>query len=600
MGDFLLDTEPGQHTRLTDLLQDFQSGTGLPPRASSSFTGSWGSLAVTGGPYAGFEPLEDQDSICVVIGGPVLAFGHGPAGSPHPPGSPQQTGSQRAGTKRILERFRSGQMDWASDLDGPFVVLIIQKAEGEIICATDHLLFIPVFRGDAGRSTVVGTHVDLVAMASGRFGELDPVSLEDFLLHQRITHPHTAFRQVLQAEPGTIHRCGGVNGSGGFGQGTWTEQRYWLPDETVRFSDMHEAATYLRHGLATYLTRLTAGLGEVAHFLSGGEDSRSVCGLIPSSIERDGFLFLDGMNREWEVAKRVAETYGSSLTPVIRPPEHYLNILPRCSRLAGAGKAFYHAHAFGLLTEGLERSPAVLGGYLSDTLLKGYHAPGLWMRNPTLRRLVGGGGSGRRLSSHGARADAVWWEIAARHHRQLQRVHQVRPRSSEEWFTLWPITMRPSHTYFSTNRRLFAAREIFISNDALTVAAGVPVEWKLRRQLFRAAMAPVLERSHDIPHARGWYPTRSAWGNAAPRLVSETKRALRRVSRSGGHEGSWADWPTLRRSATWAEYRRQTLTGEMNEVFPRWVAHMASGKASTRESLAMFQTAELLKRVASY
>ena len=77
-----------------------------------------------------------------------------------------------------------------------------------------------------------------------------------------------------------------------------------------------------------------------AQFLSGGEDSRTLLGLIPSDLKRDAFIFLDSMNREGRTAQKAARAYGANFHVGFRSPTHYLEILEEASDL-GSGTNTY-------------------------------------------------------------------------------------------------------------------------------------------------------------------------------------------------------------------------------------------------------------------
>ena len=147
------------------------------------YSGSWGALAVSLGPYNGFEPYEDETYICVVIGGPVLYWRDN-----HFLTDPQQL---TAATQAILQRWQSGIADWSEDLSGPFVIFIVNKESSELFCYTDLMMFIPVYQHSTDTDLFLGTHVDAVAKKSGQKQNIDEVSVADFVLNGIVTYPHT-------------------------------------------------------------------------------------------------------------------------------------------------------------------------------------------------------------------------------------------------------------------------------------------------------------------------------------------------------------------------------------------------------------------------
>src|SRR5690554_2165177 len=154
MSDFIFCSSSNAEVYLKDALRCSMS------RVSNSditqYSGAWGTLAVTETKYPGFSPVETDEHICVVIGGPVLYFRDN---------SFIGGNDTQAGTRAILKHWQSGQADWSEDLSGPFVILVIDKATSQVECITDMMMFIPVYQCHSNTSVFWGTHVDAVARA---------------------------------------------------------------------------------------------------------------------------------------------------------------------------------------------------------------------------------------------------------------------------------------------------------------------------------------------------------------------------------------------------------------------------------------------------
>src|SRR5690554_278273 len=166
------------------------------------FQGSWGTLAVTQNHYFGFDPVETDTHLAVVVGGPLLLFrdnrfltGSDPAASP----------SSTAGTRALLERWERGLLNWQNNMSGPFVALFIDKRTQQISVITDLLSFIPVYASKVKDAHYLSTHVDALARITRRDEDLDLCSQVDFVLHGSITYPYTTYRDVWQLAPGSTH-----------------------------------------------------------------------------------------------------------------------------------------------------------------------------------------------------------------------------------------------------------------------------------------------------------------------------------------------------------------------------------------------------------
>jgi hypothetical protein len=523
-----------------------------PPEVKE-FHGRWGSVAVSRNLYNGFQPLETQEHIFVIIGGPVLCFAD----------NGFLTGNNLTeGTQRIYDRYTQGYMAWDEDLSGPFAVLIIEKDTGEIICVTDLMMFIPVYKYEEKGTVMLGTHVDCLAMAADQCAAIDRVSLADFVLNNVITYPFTAYRNVRQIHPAAVHSFKPFDG------GLREDERrvYWVPNEVNSYTNIQQASMALRSALHDYIGSVTESMTEVAHFISGGEDSRAVAGLIPARLKRHAFIFLDNMNREGEIAQRVAKAYGADFHTGFRGETHYLDILPQASDLIGSGHQYLHAHSLGFHKScGLDQYMAVFGGYLSDSLLKALYARKRrgHGRFPFLPEFfLPGEPPSRPAEEEGFSEDTVK-AIEKRRKAHLEAVQEFRKQSSHEWFVLWPATMRVAMPNLYSNRRLFRTYEPFMCKEAVKISAAVPTNWKLNRRLFNRAMRPALRPSRWLLHAKGWLPYFPWWFNMPVHCCVWASRLIAKgMGVRKGHQGPWGDWEMVMKSDAWKKWVERYTSGE--------------------------------------
>ncbi len=539
MSDFIFSFAPREQGTLADALRGIYQE--YPPTVQE-FHGSWGTLAVSRSLYRGLQPLVTERHIFCVIGGPVLTFTHNRflAGE-----------DETAGTWQLYRRWQSGAINWDEDLSGPFAVLILDKATGMLEVITDLMSFIPVFETEAEGRMVIGTHVDAVARAAGCVERVDPVSVADFILNGYVTYPHTFYQGVRQLAPASVHKRSSMFPAAGL------SEHYWTPEEMTAFSSVEHAASELVVALRSYIQAVTEGMPRVGLFLSGGEDSRMILSLLPPHCDRDAFVFLDGMNREGKVAKKVAERLGARFRFHVRSPTRYLEMLPACADLVGSGAEFAHAHTYGYQVEaGLTQYDAVFGGFCSDALLKGARIRKLKVPH-SLRFLPG---VKDRSFSHTAACKANYVQPAIRnaleqrhwsHHEWISR---FRPNSAEEWFELWPISMNFNSPNIHANRRLFRSFEPFMSNRVVKIAASVPQHWKLNRRLFQRAARAVLTRTRHMFHADGWVPTYPWYVNSFIQGGALASRLVRRkLGLIHGNQGPWHDLEALLQSDLWRE-----------------------------------------------
>jgi asparagine synthetase B (glutamine-hydrolysing) len=565
MSDFIFSSTPGQSNNYSRLIEEIYVET---PPPVNSFEGAWGSLATSKNLYNGFQPLDTDSVLVIVTGGPILCF----------QSNAFLTGDDPvAGTRAIYERWRQGNMRWDEDLSGPFVILIIDKSTKQCTAVTDLLACIPLYRFDRDGSLFLGTHIDALAQAAGLHGQFDLVSLANFVIYDHVTFPYTVYTGVRQCLPATIHQFG----SGGVAS---REETYWLPRERTQFRDINEAALVLREGVQDFVQRTTESMSEVAHFLSAGEDSRAVAGLLPDRLKRHAFTFLDTLNREGRLARKVAESHGSEPHIIFRSPNYYLEILPAAATLIGNGYQYEHAHSMGLYKQcNLNDYPAVFGGYISDSLLKGTMRQKIWIYSSFrfLPDLFVKGETRTAPTRDEKFTKEILSAIDERRRQHLELVKSLRPQSCHEWFHLWPLSMRATFPNFYSNRRLFRTYEPFMAKQAIKVSAGVPIYWKLNRRLFNRAFHPAMQASKWRRHPDGRFPYFSWWINLPIQISTYiVRKCLKLVGINAGYQGPWGDWRYVLRSPEYAEMKRQMrehfhlvegayVEGAMERVFIR-------------------------------
>ncbi len=520
------------------------------------FHGNWGSLAVSRNLYNGFQPLETNSHIFVVIGGPVLCFSDNQFLTESNPVT---------GTKKVFNRYANGKIKWDEDLSGPFAIISIDKIDRTITCITDLLMFIPIYQYFENNKIVIGTHVNLVAKTSSQEKKLCPVSLAEFLISNVITHPYTSFKTIRTLTPASIQYYKS-NGS------VLKKKKpvfYWTPKEKNIYKNIEEAAIDLRNGISHYIHSITAKMTKTAIFLSAGEDSRTIAGALPKNIEKDGFIFLDQMNREGKIAKKVANVNGINLYLHYRDELHYLKILPEASDLIGLGYQYNNAHTLRFHKVCLlHQYRAVFGGLSSDTLLKGYY-----MKPENLKKNI------KTIENYLPREiksdplenmnsiinQEIIREIYNRRKDHLKFLNEYENKNLDELFVLFPIKQHGIPNLYC-NRRLFCSYEPFTCKDVVKMSVSVPPDWKLNRKLFQRSMYPFLKSSKWIPHTEGHLPYFPSYINTAIKpIVNRIWKHKKRRGLERGNQGPWSDWLKKRNNdiiidATKKYYKNNKIT----------------------------------------
>lgn len=543
------------------------------------YHGDWGSVAVTKQHYYGFLPFENEQHIFIVLGAPVLYFTDNQFLTAE---------DSNQATQKIYQRFvQEDQMCWQDDISGPFTTLLINKGTSEIVVVTDLMSFIPVYIRQKAQDLWVGTHVDALAKACGEQNNIDEISIADFILNDVVTYPYTVYQNIKQLAPGSIYNSKDIE----------LEQTiYWQPKEDFYFSNINQAATELRNGITKYVNTIVDNTESIAHFISAGEDSRALSGILPKYKKRDAYIFLDAMNREGEIAKKVADAYGANFNVGLRSKTHYLEILPEASALVGAGHQYTHAHSLGFDKKyKLADYSAVFGGFLSDTLLKGHHVnfirgSGRFPFVPQFK--VSKTPVGKRFGSLSSYINNdMLLAIKERQNQHLKFVKNLRSTSFEEWFNIYPLSMHNDMPNLYSTRRLFKSYEPFMCTEAVKIAVSVPTSWKLNRRLFNKAMKPFLEPSKWLFHADGRLPYFNYIPNIPVHFAIWFYRKLAvRLGWIKGNQGPWGGWSAVFASEQWQSQLKKVSANKKLSFFSKSLDELfKSNKLAKSQKINLMQ-----------
>lgn len=518
MTDFLFSFQQDQEELLADALAGYRCAKDWPLHV---YSGEWGALAVSGQGYPGFDLLNTERYLFLILGGPLPRYDDSVA-----------RGDLRDdGTTWIAERWKvSGTLRWDRDLVGYFLAFCVDKKERSAQLVTDINAFVPAYVS-ANQPCVVGSHADAVALAAGCADGIDPVSVADFLTYGTVTYPRTMYKGVQHLAPASVTHFS-PDGKG-------MTRAYWKPLEGKGFANMHEAALRLRTLVSDNVRRICAGQASVGLLMSGGEDSRVVAGLIPQTTRVHAVTFTDAYNREARIAERVCRKLRIPWESALRAPTHYLDHAVDSIRLTESHNYFCHAHLNGFT----DRFPAgcrVLGGFFADGLFKGYRIKTTYVAGLQWAIIAD-------AWQHGAKVQLGLYsdEVHGRRQRQRDSIRTMRPISWAEWCAVHPACMSPGCTNLLANRRLIANYEPFADSLVVKLGAMIPQTWKLNRRLFHRAMRPVLTKTWGIAHGRGWFPAFGPLANVALRHVEKARRRMVRILQGRpipANDGPWPVW----------------------------------------------------------
>lgn len=573
MLDFLFATDSSMER---DLLLALGLVVANPGRPTQVFSGDWGCLATAGQPYPCFDPVETDQHILVVLGGPLPRHDFAVA-----------TGVQgEDGTRWILDQWKvRRQLRWDADLVGHFAVLCVDKKLGHVEAVTDINGFVPLCATtlvDQAKPVLLGSHVDALAVAAGRVQAVDEVSIADFMTHSTVTYPYTLYRDVRQLCPAAMHKVVGDK---------ILSEPYWTPAEQALPGTLKECAVILRDEVVHNIERICAGQDTVGVLFSAGEDSRVVASVARRYAHTVALTFSDTCNREVRIAKRTAQTLNVPWTFIPRAPAHYLDWMDQSLRLTEFHRFFRNAHVVGLLPD-WPRHWRILGGHLSDVLLKGHYIPKINRYGIFAEITV------RSKNDSIYREWPFYQDVMRRRTAHLENLVRCRPQSADEWTRIWPASHLLTLGHLAANRRSHAVYEPFVDSAIVKLSASFPMIWKINRKLFYASMKPLLRDTRHVPHPRGIYPYYGLGVNVPVQFLTilweKMQSAMWRMGgRTRPNQGPWPVWSDLVETDIFRE-RLDNLNKEgIIEFLPLWTNIMQSALTGTVDQ--RFRALQLLK-----
>ena len=251
----------------------------------SYFISENSTLVISQNIYNGFNTYVKGNHVCAVIGGPVLNFRNN---------SFITNEYSNEGTKSIYERWiKKQKMVWHEDLDGPFVIMLFDLESGEFDVITDMLSFIPIYSKLTKTDIILSTHINIIDNIKPT--KIDQVSVADYVINTVVTFPYTVLEGVKQIFPASSHKWSFSAKS----EIQHSYTTYWLPKEypVGEECDVECLAKRLQKSLQKYINKTLEAKPKVGLLMSGGEDSRSVAGMIPQKYSKDGFIFCETVNK---------------------------------------------------------------------------------------------------------------------------------------------------------------------------------------------------------------------------------------------------------------------------------------------------------------
>lgn len=427
---------------------------------------SWGTAVIQSPPGQGYQPFEENGKLFACTGRPrMIGISHEESGD---------NGFCRE-LAQALEHCPVTELP--QSITGMFALAILHSDGFRV--ATDMLGSQPVYKAESGTKDklCIGTNADIVTDIVGHRHEMDLVSIGEFLVYDQISFPFTTYQRTREMDPAAVHQWH-------FKEGVClaSSHVYWQPSEPNIWPRRNDIADELESALRLAAEEISRGTHKLAITLSGGRDSRTVLALMRATGIEAALTYCTRENRETDVATQVAKLAGVRHLLVRREPHFYGKVLERTMALIGS-EVRGEAHGFAVFDAQLaEQFDVIVGGYLSDTLLKDHFMPLAQreqLRRKTFRERMASVfrskktrpmPSTRWAASRDMLCPEIRDQVESRRRERLAQIARIRPESAEEWQGFWPISRQHDVGSAWANNRLFCADELFYFRQVLEVA----------------------------------------------------------------------------------------------------------------------------------
>jgi asparagine synthetase B (glutamine-hydrolysing) len=551
----------------------------LSTRRIVTKTFTWGAVIVQAPPDAGYLPVTaSTGELYFCIGRPIVSGTRIPA---RPDGL----------SSVIAAKWHDeGAANLWRELSGLFIVGRCDNTGVTLL--TDPMGVRPVYvaTDEGGAITALGSHVDSLALASGKRTSIDLVSVAELLVFSNITYPFTSREGISELAPASL--CSFTATESGIRA---AHQVLWEPRESDGTSE--EALTEeLVDAMRVAGREITDGVDSVGLTLSGGRDSRAVLCALPPEKRAGAITFVTRQNRESSVARAVAAAAGVPHYFAERPTDFYERLMERSVALQGCEQRG-QAHGICIPDCGLhELFHVIVSGQFADTFLKDHFMPE-WMRAEAAP-------SGRRrpffwwLSRRNDRAPQgdlgtmAWLEngallkhlrrdigerVRARHEQRFAEVSRVRLRSAAEWTAIWPASRRyAAASHVQGNSRTFPSDTLYVHRRIIDVAVRIPPHLRLGgalanrafQRLYGSTLSSLEDANTGLPITAGEKAERIAENRRKKSgRASEFKRLPPSAAPWNDVHSSWVDMEVLQQhSAHWAALRRRLSSSAALDV----------------------------------
>jgi len=473
--------------------------------------------------------------------------------------------------KFICQSYVEQGANGIENLSGNFVILLFDRSAGKLLIVTDRWGLVPAFRFHAGGGRpAYSSHPDALAAAVGENRNWDLTSFAEFILAGRLSAPFTYYRNIralpVAGATTVVFRSGRE-----FSEDTRCYFKFVSqPQPEEKLEPLaEEFAVAFRSAVAKRTSPL---LGRSAVALSGGLDSRTVLCSAPGRENVVAFTCYDEENREFRIARSIAQAANVELIPLRRGFDYYGSSAALGVKISAGMGCIASNHFLGFREKFRElQFDNLLTGCYCDYLFKGL----------ALNRRV------NRWTTRESLADfdfayycghfTAGTELAAAVRRRLEDgfPQELRRYDSQpavlgvEQRRIFPLCYEEDNAERTIPQRVMGWYVPIADNDLMEIIMKMSCPMKLNRRLFARMVEKVCgPRISRIPDANTGSPV-----NSPPLLealhshLGKIEALCRKITPTNATAGSWINWSHYARQSRVVQALWSSPNSDALEVF---------------------------------
>lgn len=275
-------------------------------------------------------------------------------------------------SKALVKLYKENQDAFAQKLNGSFTAILHDKSKKRLFIVTDRCGMSPCFGiRDSNRNYMgISSHASALAHSFKVSGELDEISISEFIVTGKLTPPNTYYKQISSLDYGCLYEFR-LNGHQPhlIRESKYFDFNFNVDHELTEWDLAEELALAFRKALSK---RTLPMFGKTGVSLSAGLDSRAMLCSIGNRKNSCAFCFFDSMNLEFDISQRIAEKANVEFIEIQRGFEHYGDTAAAGVMISGAFGDFGSNHYLGFRSifrhHGLDN---LITGFYCDYLFKG-------------------------------------------------------------------------------------------------------------------------------------------------------------------------------------------------------------------------------------